>query len=40
MDINEKTLETLNKEYPNIKVKNLDLKRQIETKLLKNFLHH
>ena len=23
-DINEKTLETLNKEYPNIKVKNLD----------------
>ena len=23
-DINEKTLKTLNKEYPNIKVKNLD----------------
>ena len=28
-DINDKTLETLNKEYPNIKVKNLDSTNKI-----------
>ena len=30
-DINDKTLETLNKEYPNIKVKNLDSTNKIST---------